>query len=281
MSKQIEQESMKAPAEENGRLLTDKDIRKCAWRWCMSVNGFNYETQLAPSVVFSEADALKKMYRDDDAAYRDSLTNSAKYFNVTPPVAGILLGAGLAMEEKNGTAALGAVQDLKVGLMGSLSGIGDAIIWILIPTIFGSISAYLAQSGNPIGAFLFVAVNLVFSLGVKIKSWDLGYHFGTQLVTNLADKVAALTEAMSVLGLTVVGALIPSVVKLSTKLTINIGDVSFGLQEGLFDKILLGLLPVCATAIVYQLIKKGVSTNKIILGIIVFCWLGAAFGFIG
>ena len=29
MSKQIEQESMKAPAEENGRLLTDKDIRKC------------------------------------------------------------------------------------------------------------------------------------------------------------------------------------------------------------------------------------------------------------
>jgi len=75
MSKQIEQESMKAPAEENGRLLTDKDIRKCAWRWCMSVNGFNYETQLAPSVVFSEADALKKIYRDDDAAYRDSLTN--------------------------------------------------------------------------------------------------------------------------------------------------------------------------------------------------------------
>ena len=67
MSKQIEQESMKAPAEENGRLLTDKDIRKCAWRWCMSVNGFNYETQLAPSVVFSEADALKKIYRDDDA----------------------------------------------------------------------------------------------------------------------------------------------------------------------------------------------------------------------
>lgn len=108
MSKQIEQESMKAPAEENGRLLTDKDIRKCAWRWCMSVNGFNYETQLAPSVVFSEADALKKIYRDDDAAYRDSLTNSAKYFNVTPPVAGILLGAGLAMEEKNGAAALGA-----------------------------------------------------------------------------------------------------------------------------------------------------------------------------
>jgi PTS system mannose-specific IID component len=281
MSKQIERESTQAPADESGRLLTDKDVRKCAWRWCMSVNGFNYETQLAPSVVFSEADALKKIYRDDDVAYRDSLENSAKYFNVTPPVAGILLGAGLAMEEKNGTAALGAVQDLKVGLMGSLSGIGDAIIWILIPTIFGSISAYLAQSGNPIGALLFVAVNLVFSLGVKIKSWDWGYHFGTQLITSLADKVAALTESMSVLGLTVVGALIPSVVKLSTNLTINIGDVSFGLQEGLFDKILLGLLPVCATAIVYQLIKKGVSTNKIILGIIVFCWLGAVFGFLG
>jgi PTS system mannose-specific IID component len=263
------------------RILTDQDIRKCAWRWCMSVNGFNYETQLAPSVVFAEADALRKIYSDDDEAYRKSIENSARYFNVTPPVAGILLGAGLAMEEKNGTSSLEAVQDLKVGLMGSLSGIGDAIIWVLIPTICGSISAYMAQNGNPVGALLYVAVMLVCSLGLKIKSWDWGYQFGTQLITSLADKVAALTEAMSVLGLTVVGALIPSVVKLSTSVSITIGDVSLGLQEGLFDKILVGLLPVCATVIVYQLLKKGVSTNKIILGIIVFCWLGAAFGFIG
>ena len=117
----------------NEKKLNEADLRRCGIRWCMSVNGYNYETQLGPSVVFAEAEALKKIYGDDDEAYRASLENAARYFNATPPVAGILLGAGLAMEDQNGTDALEAVQDLKVGLMGSISGIGDALIWIMIP----------------------------------------------------------------------------------------------------------------------------------------------------
>ena len=35
--------------------------------------------------------------------------------------------------------------------MGSLSGVGDTIFAILIPTIFGSIAAYMGQAGNPVG----------------------------------------------------------------------------------------------------------------------------------
>lgn len=74
-----------APEKTEGKVLTEKDLNKCGRRWCMSVNGFNYETQLAPSVVFAEADALKKIYGDDDEAYRKSLANAGKYFNATPP----------------------------------------------------------------------------------------------------------------------------------------------------------------------------------------------------
>ncbi len=265
----------------NEKKLTEADLRRAGIRWCMSVNGYNYETQLAPSVVFAEAEALKKIYGDDDEAYRKSLENAARYFNATPPVAGILLGAGLAMEDQNGNDALEAVQDLKVGLMGSISGIGDALIWIMIPTIFGSIAAYMGQEGNPAGALIFMAVMFVCSLCLKVKSWSWGYNFGTQLFTSLADKIAALSEAMGVLGLTVVGALIPSVVKLHTPLAITVGEVSFSLQEQLFDKILVGFLPVVATVVVYRLLKKKVSTNMIILGIIVFSLLGAASGFLG
>lgn len=106
-----------APEKTEGKVLSEKDLNKCGRRWCMSVNGFNYETQLAPSVVFAEADALKKIYGDDDEAYRKSLANAGKYFNATPPVSGFLLGAGLAIEEEGKTDALDAVQDLKVGLM--------------------------------------------------------------------------------------------------------------------------------------------------------------------
>lgn len=265
----------------DNKALTEKDLNKCGRRWCMSVNGFNYETQLAPSVVFAEADALKKIYGDDDEGYRASLENAARYFNATPPVAGFLLGAGLAIEEEGKTDALSAVQDLKVGLMGSISGIGDAVLWVMLPTIFGSMSAYMAQDGNPLGAFVFAAVMLVCSLGLKIKSWGWGYKFGSALITSLADKVAALSEAMSVLGLTVVGALIPSVVSVSTPLTFTIGEVSFGLQEQLFDALLTGFLPVVATVAIYALLKKKVSTNWIILGVIVVSWVCAAFGILG
>lgn len=264
--------------QQDGKVLTKKDLDKCGRRFCMSVNGFNYETQMAPSVVFAEADALKKIYGDDDEGYRKSLENAGRYFNATPPVCGFLLGAGLAIEEEGKTDALAAVQDLKVGLMGSISGIGDALLWVMLPTIFGSMAAYMAQEGNPMGGIIFALVMLVCSLGLKIKSWNWGYKFGAALITSLADRVAALSEAMSVLGLTVVGALIPSVIKVSTPLALSIGEVSFGLQEQLFDKILVGFLPIVATAIVYALVKRKVSTNLIILGIIVVSWICAAFG---
>ena len=87
-----------AATQGTNRVLTEKDLNKCGRRWCMSVNGFNYETQLAPSVVFAEKHALRKIYKDDES-YRKSLANSFRYFNATPPVAGLLLGAGLAMED--------------------------------------------------------------------------------------------------------------------------------------------------------------------------------------
>ena len=243
-------------------VLTDKDLEKCGRRWKMAVHGFNYETQLAPSVVFAEADALRKIYADDEEGYKRSLENAGRYFNATPPVSGLLLGAALAIEDKQHNQGLDAVQDLKVGLMGSLSGIGDSILWTLIPTVFGSIAAYMAQDGNPVGIFLWLAVG----------------KFGTSLITSLADKIPVFTEAMSILGLTVVGALIPSVVKINVGLTFAMGEVSLGLQEGILDKIMLGLLPCAATALVYLLIKKKVNLIAIIVGIIVLSMVLAAFG---
>lgn len=258
-------------------VLSDKDLEKCGRRWKMAVHGFNYETQLAPSVIFAEADALKKIYGDDEEGYKKSLENAGRYFNVTPPVGGLLLGAGLAIEDKWHTQGLNAVNDLKVGLMGSLSGIGDSILWTLIPTIMGSIAAYMAQDGNPVGIFLWLAVGLVI-FWWSINNWKTGYKYGTSIITTLADKIPVFTEAMSVLGLTVVGALIPTVVKLKLGVTFTMGEVSFGLQEGVLDKIMIGLLPCLATFIVYELIKKKVNLIAIICGIIAVCMVCAAFG---
>lgn len=69
------------------------------------------------------------------------LDNQFKYFNTTTWMANILLGASLAMEEKDGLEALDTVQNFKTGMMGPLAGIGDTLIWVLYPTIMGSIGS--------------------------------------------------------------------------------------------------------------------------------------------
>lgn len=262
--------------ENNAGSLTKKDLRGCAFRWLMSVNTFNYEGQLSSSVVFALAPVLRKLYPNDDD-YVKSLNNQYKYFNTTPPIAGLLLGAGLAIEDKERLNALDAVQNLKVGLMGSMAGIGDTLCWILIPTIFGSIAGYMGLQGNPIGAFLLLAIYMALFCW-KIFFFEYGYKFGVHVVTQLGQKLNTFTEAASILGLTVVGALISTVVTLKTGITFSFGKVSMPLQTGVLDKIFPALLPIAATWIVYRLIKKKVNMTLIILGIIVVAMIGAATG---
>ena len=161
--------------------------------------------------------------------------------------------------------------------MGSMSGIGDSILWTLVPTVMGSIAAYMAQEGNPVGIFLWLAVGLVI-FWWSLNNWKTGYKFGTSLITTLADKIPVFTEAMSVLGLTVVGALIPSVVSITVGLTFTMGDVTLNFQEGILDMIMLGIMPVLATWIVYVLIKRRVNLIAIIVAIIVISMVCSAFG---
>lgn len=134
---------------EKAPVLTKKDCVKGAIRWSlMAVTTFNYDTQLAPAVVFGIGPLLRKIYKDDDE-YVEALNNHYKYFNTMPWLANIVLGATLALEDKEGITSLDAVQNIKVSLMGPLAGIGDTLFWTLLPTIMGSIAGYMALEGNP------------------------------------------------------------------------------------------------------------------------------------
>ena len=259
-------------------VLTKKDLRRVARRWNINISTYSYTYQEACSVVYATWPALQKIYRGDEEGLKNSLEYAYRYFNVTPPVAGLLLGAGLAIEDQRHNDGLAAEQDLKVGLMGSLSGVADTIIWVLIPTILGSISAYMAQNGNIFGMIAFALYGIVFLAWRIYSFWGYGYDLGTQLISKLADKISVFTESVSVLGLMVVGALIPSVVKITCGLNFQMGDVSMSVQEGVLDAILPSLLPIVATAICYTLLKKRVSMNLIIIGIIVVSLLGAVTG---
>lgn len=248
--------------------LTKKDINQAALRYMfMACNTFNYENQQGPAVVFGLEKALRKIYPDDQE-YIASLNNHYKYFNTTTWMANLLLGASLAMEEKDGVASLEAVQSFKTGMMGPLAGVGDTLVWVLYPTIMGSIAAYMGLEGNPIGAIIWLCLNIFF-LFFRFKLFNIGYTSGLKLVTTLGSKLSVFTEAASIMGLTVVGALIPSVVKINVGLVFKTGKVKLPIQSDILDKIMPALLPALLAFAVYKLIAgKKLSVIQIIFALI-------------
>lgn len=261
--------------------LSKKDLRKAAWRWSfIGSNNINYGTLQGTGYAWAVADTLRKVYPNDDD-YIEAMRVEYEYFNITPYMGPLVIGADIAMQEQEGTESLDAVRSIKTSLMGPLSGIGDSLLWVLFPTIMGSISGYMALEGNPLGAIVWMFLNLLLIV-LRLKLFDIGYESGVRLITDLSDQLTAITEGASVMGLTVVGSLIATVVKVYTPLEFTFGDVVLNLQDGIFDQILPGLLPVLLTALVYWLMeKKKWGFLQVILTLIVISLVGSFFGILG
>lgn len=261
--------------------LSKKERRKAAWRWTMiGSNNVNYGTLQGTGYAWATARALRKIYKDDDE-YVEAMRMENEYFNITPYMGTLVVGADLAMQEEEGTKSLEAVRSIKTSLMGPLSGIGDSLLWVLFPTIMGSIGGYMALDGNPLVAIIWILLNLGL-VWARIKLFNVGYKSGARLITDMAGKLTAITESASVMGLTVVGSLIATVVKVYTPLKFKFGAVSLTLQKEILDKILPGLLAVILTCVVYWLMEKRKwSFLRIIFILIVLSLLGAYFGVLG
>lgn len=161
--------------------------------------------------------------------------------------------------------------------MGPLAGVGDSLGWILLPTIFGSIAGYMGTQGNPIGLIIWCVLYVMFYIW-RLSWWNYGYKLGASFISAIGSKLNAFTESASILGLFVVGAMIPSVVTMTTGLNFNYGDVSMNIQTDILDAILPCMLPLALTVVIYRLLKKGVKLTYIILGLLVIGCIGAATG---
>ncbi|MBZ5960289.1 PTS system mannose/fructose/sorbose family transporter subunit IID [Leuconostoc gelidum subsp. gasicomitatum] len=278
MSNEIKQNQ---PPRGTVKQLSKKERNAAFRRWTfVSGLGWNYETQQAPSVAYAMARALRKIYPNDDD-YIEAMDNHFKYFNITPQMGNVVLGATLAMEEKDGLKATDAVQNLKVSLMGPLSGVGDSIFWLLWPTIIGGIAGYMALQGNPTGAIVWTLVSAALYF-VKMGLSKLGYSSGTKLITSFSERLNIFTDAISVMGLMVVGTIVATVVKVYTPLKFSTGKVSLSLQTGVLDMIMPALLPAALAGLTYWLLgKKWWTPTKIILLLVVISLVGTFFNILG
>ena len=124
------------------------------------------------------------------------------------------------------------------------------------------------------GPLFFCAVWLTTIVGLQWylfhKGYDMGIGAANLFFTNkaLADRI---TTGLTMMGLVVIGGVAATTVKAKVIYQFVSGDMTLGIQEQIFDKIMPGVLPLMVTLAVWYLMdKKKWSATKIILAIVVF-----------
>lgn len=267
--------------EETGTLMTPDVYRSMFFRQFTSQCSQSYDKMMAYGFMYTLEKPLRKIYPDDEDFYR-ALERHTEFFNMTPHVLPFVAGLSVSMEEqaaRDPSFDISSVNAVKVGLMGPLSGIGDSFYWGTFRVVAAGIGIGLAATGNPLGPIIYALIYTVVNVLTRIVSAHLGYNLGTKFLeqsaqSNLMNK---LTDAAGVLGMTVVGAMIATMVSLNTSLVFTFGESEVALQA-IFDDIFLGILPMAATFICLWLYKRNVKTIWIIFGIFAVCIAGCGFG---
>lgn len=256
--------------------LTDKDFRQINIRSLFFFQwGWNYERMQGSGYLFIILPQLRKIYGDDTPELKEMMQTHAQFFNTSNFFNTIITGIDLAMEEKEQFAAKDSVKGLKVGLMGPFAAVGDSIFGSLVPTIFGALAANMAQDGNPFGALLWFVAMLAIIV-FRWKQLKFAYKEGISLVTTMQNRLEALTNAATLLGVFMVGALVATMIRVKFAWAPKIGDLTINIQDNA-DMILPRLLPLLIVFGIYWLLgrKNMNSTRAIFLVIIVSVILSA------
>lgn len=257
--------------------LTKKDINVMAFRSLALQASFNYERMQAGGWLFTILPALRKIHRNKDDL-KNSMHMHMEFINVHPFDVTFLSGLVLAMEK--GKENISTIRAIKVALMGPLGGIGDALFWLTLLPICAGIGASLALEGNLSGPIIFLLMFNIVHFVLRFGLAHYGYHAGTSALSLLKTNTKKISHAASIVGMTVIGALIASYVRISTPFEINAGKAHIALQEDVLDKLMPNLLPLGFTLLIYTLMKYNVSPIKLIGLTVIIGIVGKLIGFL-
>lgn len=265
----------------NSKFLSKNDLMRIFWRSFTMEWAWNYERQMNLGYSFSMIPAIDKIFskkEDRIEAYQRHL----EFYNVTPWLCTFPLGISIAMEEQvvlDPDFDKNAINNIKVALMGPLSGVGDSLFWGTLRVIATGIGTSLAIQGNILGPILFLLIFNIPAILIRYYGLFLGYNIGTNFIekiqkTGLMDR---LSYGASILGLAVVGAMSATLVTLNLPMKLGSGKGAPTLQS-IFDGIVPGCLPLLFTLFVFWLDKKGLKAHWILLLIAVIGIFGAYTG---
>ena len=265
---------------ENKITLSQKDRISVWWRHQFLQGSWNYERMQHSGYLWIILPQLRKIYGDNTEALKTACrTQCSPFFNTSNFLNTIITGIDLAIEETEGLEGMETVASLKTGLMGPLASIGDSIFGSLLPTIFGALAANMAMEGNPLGIFIWIAVNVVVDW-FRCKQTYIAYDQGMKLVTTMSDQLNAITDAATVMGVFMVGALVSTNVGIVITAPIDLGGVTVDLQH-IANVICPKLVPAALVGFVYWLLgKKGMTSTKAIFIVLIIAIVLGGLGWI-
>ena len=271
------------------KTVSKKTLKKSYLNWFF-LNGCSQQAETMLGMAFGQsmAPVIDELYetKEDKAA---ALQRHITLFNTESQVGSICNGIAIGMEEQlaNGNGSAESIQEAKVALIGPTSAIGDSL-WVatiipLLLTICLSIASAIPGSAW-VGALLYM---IIYPLGTYLLSWklfNLGYKAGRDGVQRFmaSGELDRIMQAITVLGLIVVGALTASFVTCNLNIDIKTaaqvfdsasgtyveGVISVFNLDNLLNNVFPHIVPLALTLGVYNLYTKKNWTPLAIMGMI-------------
>lgn len=268
--------------------ITKKDVG-LAWVRFYFANEIphSFDKYIAPSLMWALMPILKKLYKrkeDLAAAYQRHLL----FFNTQiswggGTITGIMasLEAARAQEVYMDTPVTiddDLIYNTKAGLMGALAGIGDSIDSGTIQYIFIAIALPWAQQGSAIGALFPFLMFSIYQVIIGYYFAQLGFRLGRTAASEVVGtKMQVIIEALSILGLFMMGILAANYVKVSSSLSFTLSGKQFVIQD-ILNNIMPGILPLLTVGGVYFFFtKKGLNVTKALVGLTLILGILAGF----
>ena len=259
--------------------LTKSDLNACFIRSNLLQGSWNFERMQALGYAFGIVPAIRRLYPEGSQERKDAIKRHLEFYNTQPFVTAPILGVNLAMEEQRANGAPiddAAINGVKVGLMGPLAGVGDPIFWGTARPVFAALGAGIAQSGSLLGPILFFVLFNAVRLFVRYWGIQYGYKKGLEIVSDMGGgALQKITEAASILGLFVMGALvnkwthinIPYVISEITTRDGAVVTTQTTTVQNVLDNLMPGLPALGMTFLCMYLLRKGVNALWLIFGI--------------
>jgi len=264
--------------------LDKKTLQKSWWSWYVgNLSSMSFEWLEAFGFAVSMIPVIKKLYGGDKEEEIKALKRHSVFYNTEPQLGAIINGIMCGLEEERANGAElddEIINGIKIGLMGPLAGIGDAMIPGMYIPLLLSIAIGLSQGGNPLGPIFYIVTYLGTMTLLSYFIFFKGYELGTKSVELIVGEAAnRIRESFNLLGAIVVGGVAASYVNISTAWKISQAGKAVVINDvlnGIFPK----LLPLILVLLCWWLMaKKRMSALKVMGVLIIVAIVGVAVGF--